>query len=253
MKPRKRFGQHFLTDPYLLQRFALAIGPKTNDHLVEIGPGQGALTDYLVGTSKKFDLIEIDRNLIPLLKNKYSTQATLHEADALSFDFGSLVTDKKLRLFGNLPYNISTPLLFHLFSNIDIILDMHFLLQKEVVDRLIAQPGQRNYGRLSVMSQFFCDAESVITVPPEAFDPPPRVMSAFVRLHPRANTLTVKSHQQLQAIVREAFNYRRKTLSNSLKQWITAEQLTQLGINPTRRPQELSVEDYIQISNSIEK
>jgi len=251
VKARKRFGQHFLNDPTILESFQRAIAPQSTNHLVEIGPGHGALTDYLVGMTKQLDLIEVDRDLIPVLQKKYGTQATIYEKDALFFDFRQLNQGEKLRIVGNLPYNISTPLLFHLFEQLDVIQDMHFLLQKEVVDRLVASPGEHNYGRLSVMSQFYCHAIFLRTVPPEAFVPPPKVQSAFVRLTPRAQPLKVNSLTQLQAVVREAFNHRRKTLSNSIKKWISAEALMALGIDPKKRPQTLSVEDYIRISNAI--
>lgn len=252
MKPRKRFGQHFLTDTYFLQSFSKAIAPQADDHLVEIGPGQGALTDYLVGSTQSFDLIEIDRDLVPLLQKKYGSQVTIYEGDVLNFDFRQLANNQQLRVVGNLPYNISTPLLFHLFDQLDVIQDMYFLLQKEVVDRLCAQPGDHEYGRLSVMSQFHCTANDLMTVPPEAFNPPPKVQSAFVQLLPREKPLQVNSLETLSTIVREAFNYRRKTLSNSLKRWISAEKLKTLNIDPKKRPQELSVEEYIKISNAME-
>lgn len=252
MKARKRFGQHFLNNPYYLEQFRTAIAAKTEDHIVEIGAGHGALTDYLAGESKQFDIIEIDRDLVPLLQKKYGHQATIHECDVLNFNFRQLNKTNKLRVVGNLPYNISTPLLFHLFEQLDVIQDMHFLLQKEVVDRLCAKVGTHDYGRLSVMTQFYCNAISLLTVPPEAFSPPPRVMSAFVRLIPHKQALTVNSQERFTSIVREAFNYRRKTLSNSLKRWITADKLTNLGIDPKKRPQELKVEEYIRISDAIE-
>ncbi|MCB1827104.1 MAG: 16S rRNA (adenine(1518)-N(6)/adenine(1519)-N(6))-dimethyltransferase RsmA [Coxiellaceae bacterium] len=251
MKARKRFGQHFLTDDYCLQSMATAIAPKTDDHLVEIGPGQGALTEYLTDQSKQLDLIELDRDLIPLLEKKFQNKVTIHQCDVLEFDLHQLYHDQKLRVVGNLPYNISTPLLFHLFSQLELIEDMHFLLQKEVVDRLVAKPGSKNYARLSVMSQFYCQATAIIEVPPTAFDPPPKVESTFVRLAPHKEPHKVNSHEQLEAIVREAFSYRRKTLSNSLKRWISADQLAALNIDPKRRPQELTVEEYIRISDAL--
>jgi len=251
MKARKRFGQHFLKDTFILQQFTAAVAPTPTDHLVEIGPGHGAFTDYLIDRSARLDLIEIDRDLIPLLKKKYHTHANLHQADVLDFDFHQLKGNQKMRLVGNLPYNISTPLLFHLFDQIDCIQDMHFLLQKEVVDRLIAKPGEHHYGRFSIMTQFYCHAEWLLMVPPEAFQPPPKVTSCFVRLVPRSNPLTLQSQTHFKNLVREVFNYRRKSLSNSLKKWMTAEQMEKLDINPKSRPQELSLEDYIRISNAL--
>lgn len=251
MKPRKRFGQHFLKDQQYLRNFAAAIAPQPNDHLVEIGPGRGALTDFLIGTTQQLDIIEIDRDLVPQLVKKYGDRATIHEADVLSVDFHRLANKEKLRVVGNLPYNISTPLLFHLFEQLDVIQDMHFLLQKEVVDRLSAKTGTHDYGRLSVMTQFYCQTYALNRVPPEAFDPPPKVESAFVRLVPHTSPLSVNSFEQFKSVVREAFNHRRKTLSNSLKGIITADAIQQLDIDPKKRPQELSVEEYIRISNSI--
>ena len=252
MKARKRFGQHFLNDKYILQRFFSIIAPRADDHLVEIGPGHGALTDYLMTSAQQIDVIEIDRDLVPLLEKKYGDRITIHQADALTVDFHQLSQQKKLRIIGNLPYNISTPLLFHLFKQIDVIQDMYFLLQKEVVDRLCAKPATHDYGRLSVMTQFYCTATALFTVPAKAFNPPPRVQSTFVRLIPHKDRFKVNSLSQFQSIVREAFNYRRKTLSNSLKRWTTAQHLQSLGIDPKKRPQELCVKDYIRISNSIE-
>ncbi len=251
MSARKRFGQHFLIDKQSLHYFRLAIRPHTNDHLIEIGPGLGALTDYLIGTTQNLQLIEIDRNLIPLLQQKYGHNATIYQADALRFDFKLLNHTKKIRIVGNLPYNISTPLLFHLFDYIDIIEDMHFLLQQEIVDRLCARPNTPHYGRLSVMTQLYCSAIKLITVPPTAFMPPPKVMSAFVRLIPHPKPWEVNSITQLKAIVGDAFNYRRKTLSNSLKRWINPQQLELLNIDPRKRAEQLSVEDYIRISNQV--
>lgn len=251
MKARKRFGQHFLKDPYILQSIKSAIAPHIDDHLVEIGPGHGALTDYLIGTAKRLDLIEIDRDLVPLLEKKYGDNVSTHECDVLTFDVRQLSGHDKLRIVGNLPYNISTPLLFHLFDQLDVIQDMYFLLQKEVVNRMTAKSGTHDYGRLSVMTQFYCRAMALLDVAPTAFDPPPKVMSTFMRLVPHEKPLAVKSVMQLQNIVREAFSYRRKTLSNSLKRWITADQLIALSIDPKRRPQELSVEEYIRISDVV--
>jgi len=252
MKARKRFGQHFLQDTRILQQMLIAIQPKQNDHLVEIGPGHGALTEYLIGKSSHFNLIEIDRDLIMILQEKFKEHATIFEGDVLNFDFKQLEGDA-LRIVGNLPYNISTPLLFHLFDSIDLIKDMHFLLQKEVVDRLTAKIGTNDYNRLSVMTQYYCDNDMLFTVGPEAFDPPPKVQSAFVRLQPKKRHTIAKDIKSFNRIVREAFTYRRKTLSNCLKKLITADQLKALDIDPSLRPQQLSVEDYIRISNLMDK
>lgn len=252
---RKRFGQHFLHDPYVLERITAAIYPKKIDTLVEIGPGRGALTDHLLAKCRKLILIEIDRDLLAFLKAKYKQKKNiiLYQKDALQFDFLALKRgDQFLRIVGNLPYDISTPLLFHLFSQIACIEDMHFMLQKEVVLRLTALVGTANYGRLSVMTQYFCDNTLLFTVPSNAFIPAPHVESAVVRLIPRRNpTLTVENLEHFGAIVKEAFSYRRKTASNALKKIISVNKWKTIGINPQLRPQELTVEDFIKISNEI--
>lgn len=251
---RKRFGQHFLQDPQTLQDIALAIAPNETDHMIEIGPGRGALTELLLPVVKQLDVIEIDRDLVTHLKQAYDNKKNLniHEADVLSFDFNTLTKDRhSLRIVGNLPYNISTPILFKLFSSLEIIQDMHFMLQKEVVERLTAKVGSRDYGRLSVMSQYFCENIKLFSIEPSAFSPPPKVDSAFIRMIPRrslqplANDLKTFSN-----VVREAFNYRRKTLSNCLKKIISNDDLIRLGIDPKKRPQELTVEDFVKISNN---
>ncbi len=251
--PRKRFGQHFLEDDSVLMNMHTAIHPNPEDHMVEIGPGRAALTQYLVSEVGDFEAVEIDRDLILPLRHLFAEHShfKLHQVDALSFDFRSLVKDeKKLRIVGNLPYNISTPLLFHLFDQLDVIQDMHFLLQKEVVDRLCAERNDSNYGRLSVMAQYFCSNLNLFEVGPEAFNPPPKVDSAFIRMVPHATPpYPAKNWDTLSLIVRTAFNLRRKTLGNSLKQLVPAAELEKIGIDPQRRPQELSVEEFVKISN----
>ncbi|QTS83585.1 Ribosomal RNA small subunit methyltransferase A [Coxiella endosymbiont of Amblyomma nuttalli] len=250
---KKRFGQYFLNDPYVLERIAAAIYPKNTDTLVEIGPGRGALTNHLLAKCGRLVLVEIDHDLLALLETKYKQQENviLYQRNALQFDFLVLKTDDQLlRMVGNLPYNISIPLLFHLFSQITCIKDMHFMLQKEVVLRLTALVGSTNYGRLSVMAQYFCDNTLLFTVPPDAFIPIPRVESAVVRLIPRRNpALTVKNLEHFSAIIKEAFSYRRKTISNALKKIININQWKTIDINGQLRPQELTVEDFIKISN----
>jgi 16S rRNA (adenine1518-N6/adenine1519-N6)-dimethyltransferase len=251
-QPRKRFGQHFLEDQSVLQEIVGCIHPKASDHLVEIGPGQAALTDYLVGHCEHLDAIEIDRDLIGPLEKRFEHSAfQIHQGDALDFDFTQLVrADEKLRVVGNLPYNISTPLLFHLFDQLNCIEDMHFLLQKEVVERLCAETNSEHYGRLSVMAQYYCQTFFLFEVGPEAFNPPPKVDSAVIRLMPHAQqTLIANDPKTLSLIVREAFNQRRKTLSNSLKRLLTTQELEELGINPKSRAQELSVAEFVAISN----
>lgn len=250
-QPRKRFGQHFLTDHSVLKNMLEALALNKADPVVEIGPGLGALTDYLLTQLTKLDVVELDRDLITLLHKKYDPQKlTVHEADALAFSYHTL--GKNLRVVGNLPYNISTPLLFKLFSEIEYIQDMHFMLQKEVVLRLTAEIGSEDYGRLSVMSQYFCENTYLFTVPATAFDPPPKVESAIVRLIPKKEqTLSEKQFALFSMVVKEAFNYRRKQLSNSLKRYIDVKTLTSLDIDPQTRPQDISVSDFIRISQTI--
>lgn len=254
--PRKRFGQHFLEDQSVLQEIVDSIDPKPTDHLVEIGPGLAALTQYLIDRAQTFDAVEIDRDLMVTLQKQFqhSPHFKLHQADALSFNFTSLVKAReKLRVVGNLPYNISTPLLFHLFTQLECIEDMHFLLQKEVVERLCAEPNSSHYGRLSVMAQYFCTNIRLFEVGPDAFNPPPKVDSALIRMVPHAIKFPAKKWDDLSLIVREAFNQRRKTLANSLKRLVPAAELRDLGIDPSSRAQELSVEDFVRIGNFYSK
>jgi 16S rRNA (adenine1518-N6/adenine1519-N6)-dimethyltransferase len=251
--PRKRFGQNFLQSNHVIEQIASLIAPQANDRIVEIGPGLGALTKMLLPQVTKFDAIEIDRDLIPELKKNCEGlgQLTVHEADALAFDFSSLAPEQlAFRLIGNLPYNISTPLIFHVLNYREYIQDMHFMLQKEVVDRMVAEPGNKQYGRLSVMTQYYCRAEKLLKVDPSAFFPPPKVDSAIVRLTPKTQ-LNATSDEQLSTLVKQAFQQRRKTLANNLKGMISTEQLTALDIDPKQRPEQLSVQDYVKISNEL--
>lgn len=252
--PRKRFGQHFLTDSHILQKLLSSIAPQPTDHMVEIGPGQGALTELLLPEVKQLDAIEIDRDLVKILEKQFSTHKNfvIHEADVLNFDFNSIKSDDQpLRIVGNLPYNISTPLLFKLFSYREIITDMFFMLQKEVVDRLTAPVGSHHYGRLSVMAQYFCKTIELFIVEAEAFSPPPKVESAVVCLIPQEQTHLANDLNTFTHIVREAFSYRRKTLRNCLKKYISSGLLESINIDPSKRPQELTVEDFVKISNMI--
>ncbi|MCH9644207.1 MAG: 16S rRNA (adenine(1518)-N(6)/adenine(1519)-N(6))-dimethyltransferase RsmA [Gammaproteobacteria bacterium] len=252
-RPRKRFGQHFLSDEFILQQMAKAIHPKPDQFLVEIGPGQGALTQHLVDQVAQLDAIEIDRDLVAWLTEHYKNKSQFHchQHDVLKFDFHSLKQQQKLRVIGNLPYNISSPLLFKLFDSIDLIEDMFFLLQQEVVDRLVATVGSANYNRLSVMSQYFCKATQLFEVKPTAFTPPPKVNSAFIRLQPVTRDIIANDFKKFSDLVRQAFCYRRKMIGNCLKKMLSQEQLTSLGIDPSLRPQELTVEDYIHLSNAL--
>lgn len=252
--PRKRFGQHFLRDQAVIDNIVMAIAPQPTDHLVEIGPGLGALTQQLLLHIDCLDVVELDRDLIPFLEKlpQANKQLIIHEADALRFDFAKLVKDNiPLRLVGNLPYNISTPLIFHLLKNTTVIRDMYFMLQKEVAERICALAGTDAYGRLSVMVQYFCHSEILFEVGAEAFNPPPKVDSAIIRLVPFATPPFIANNFKLFSdIVLNAFNHRRKTLRNSLKPLVSAEQLEQINIDPMLRAEDLSVEDYVRIANS---
>ena len=251
-RARKRFGQNFLSSPGVIANIVLAINPKPGDCMVEIGPGLAAMTVPLQAALGHMHVVEIDRDLIARLKQNYTPeQLTIHEGDALEFDFGSLA-EKDLRIVGNLPYNISTPILFHLSRFADKVKDMHFMLQKEVVDRMVAEPGGSEFGRLSVMLQYRYDMDRLFIVPPGAFVPAPKVDSAIVRMIPRpAAALTAKDEALFGDVVTAAFSQRRKMLRNTLKGIVTEAQLEALGIAPTARAETLPVDDYVRIANSL--
>jgi 16S rRNA (adenine1518-N6/adenine1519-N6)-dimethyltransferase len=249
--PRKRFGQNFLRDPAAIHRIALAVAPCEADHLVEIGPGEGALTQALLPGCRLLDAVEIDRDLAAFLERRFAGQPRfrLRNADALRFDFRALAEDgEKLRIVGNLPYNISTPLLFHLFEQADACLDLHFMLQKEVVDRLAAEPGSPDYGRLGIMARYHCRAEKLFEVYPESFHPRPKVVSAVVRLTPHAAPPVDADHGDLGRVVTAAFSQRRKTLRNSLKALFGDGELLELGIDPGARAENLGLEQYARLA-----
>lgn len=254
-KPRKRFGQNFLHDKMVIQRIVNSINPLPGDHIVEIGPGEGALTELVLNKIGNMDVVELDRDLIPLLKIRFVVQdgLSIHQADALKFDFCQLQkSNEKLRLIGNLPYNISTPLLFHLFEHSHCIADMHFMLQKEVVDRIVASPGDSAYGRLSIMLQYFCHAEYIFTVKPGAFRPPPKVDSAIVRLVPHEKPpVEIYNFEDFSKLVNFSFTQRRKTLRNILKGKLDSAGIEALGLDPSIRPERLSLHDFSNISNTI--
>jgi 16S rRNA (adenine1518-N6/adenine1519-N6)-dimethyltransferase len=254
-RPRKRFGQNFLRDPGVIHRIVSAIHPREEEHLVEIGPGQGALTAALVTSGCQLDVIELDRDLVPGLLVAFSIHPRfrLHSEDALRFDFASLAAgDERLRVVGNLPYNIATPLIFRLLENTAFIEDMHFMLQLEVVERLAAHPGNKDWGRLGIMAQYHCRVEHLFNVPPEAFRPPPRVQSAVVRLVPhREHPWPDCNRADLQAVVQAAFAQRRKTLRNNLKGLIEDSALAELGIDPSARAETLQLTQFIEIANAI--
>ena len=252
---RKRFGQNFLVDQQVIADIVNAVAPKRDDCVVEIGPGLGALTDPLLQRLDHLHVVEIDRDIVARLRPRYSPQKlTIHEGDALDFDFSSLLdgSDKKLHVVGNLPYNISTPLLFHLAGFAECVYDMHFMLQKEVVERMVAEPGTSDFGRLSVMLQYRFVMDQLLDVPPECFSPAPKVDSAVVRLIPRPlEELSARDEARFALVVSASFAQRRKMLRNNLKGILGDSGFAQLGIAPTARAEELSVADYIRIANSL--
>lgn len=251
-KARKRFGQNFLHDRQVIDRLVAAIAPKAGDNMVEIGPGQGALTAPLLEAVASLHAIELDRDLFAMLQTRFAGgKLDLYSADALRFDFAALAEGRPLRVVGNLPYNISTPLLFHLFGFRQHIADMHFMLQQEVVDRLAAEPGNKSWGRLGIMAQYYCRVEKLFTVPPGAFKPPPKVMSAIVRLTPEPPEVNADNPAFFADVVRASFAQRRKTLRNNLKALLPTEQLDKLQQDLTLRPEQLSVADYVRLSNRI--
>ena len=252
-RPRKRFGQHFLTDPGIIEAIVRSIAPTQADVVVEIGPGKGAITTALLARAGTLHAIELDRDLAASLRARYADKANLylHEADALRFDFSSL--GDSLRIVGNLPYNISTPLLFYLLGYRERILDMHFMLQKEVVDRMAATPGSRAYGRLSIMLGCHFEMEALFDVDQSAFDPPPAVTSAIVRLLPLpAGTYDIHNEARLSQLVATAFSQRRKTIRNSLRQVVDEARLRSVGIDPGLRPEAVSIAEYVQLANTLE-
>jgi 16S rRNA (adenine1518-N6/adenine1519-N6)-dimethyltransferase len=250
---RKRFGQNFLVDQGIIGAIVSAINPARTDSVVEIGPGLGAITVPLLERVDRLHVVEIDRDLIARLKKQHPAERlSIHEGDALAFDFASIGSD--LRLVGNLPYNISTPLLFHLASYGQQVRDMHFMLQKEVVERMVAEPGNADYGRLSVMLQYSFWLEWLIDVPPESFDPAPKVDSAVVRLIPKApELLNARDPARFSSLVQAAFAQRRKMLRNNLKGILDDAGFAALGIAPTLRPEDLEVGDYVRIANYLSK
>lgn len=249
--PRKRFGQNFLTDTAIIAQIIAEIAPRPQDRLVEIGPGLGALTRPLLQTLDRLHVVEIDRDIVARLQREFSSeQLTIHAADALKFDFFTL--GDQLRIVGNLPYNISTPLLFYLSQFSEHILDMHFMLQKEVVDRMVAAPSTPDYSRLSVMLQYRFDMEQVFDVPASAFRPMPKVESSIVRMNPRPRSqLTVLDHAMFAKIVTAAFSQRRKTLRNTLQHYLTTQDFSTLGIDSGLRAENLAVERFIAIANFL--
>jgi len=252
--PRKRLGQHFLRDRYVIQRIAEELMPRAGDTVVEIGPGEGALTRALLQRVTPLHAVELDRDLAATLRAEFAPERLIvHQADALNFDFRRLVAPgAKLQLVGNLPYNISTPLLFHLLEQLDAIHDMLFMLQKEVVDRMAAAPDTADYGRLSVMIQWRLRVEPLFDVPPQAFYPPPKVESTVVHLTPHAKPrIAVDDPNVFARVVQTAFAHRRKTLRNNLKGLVRAGVLESIGIDPNRRAETLSLEEFARVAAAL--
>ena len=246
-KPRKRFGQNFLVDNQVINQIISTIAPKKDDNIIEIGPGKGALTFPLAEYLEHLSVIEIDRDLITILEAQNNQKISIYNSDALAFDFNQFA--KKLRIVGNLPYNISSPLLFHLLSYKDNIIDMTFMLQKEVVERIVASPGSKSYGRLSVVMQAFFDAELMFIVPKDSFDPQPKIESAILYLKTKSIPL-VQNLKPLENIVKLAFSQRRKTLKNCLKSKLNQ---SQTKIDLSQRAEMLTLENFVTLMNDYEK
>ena len=248
VRARKRFGQHFLHDPLVIDRIVSLIQPRPGQHLVEIGPGRGALTDALLSAAGELDAVEIDRDLAAELRTRHAAHPgfRLHESDALAMDWTALARQRggPLRLVGNLPYNISTPLLFALLAHADALQDLHFMLQREVVDRIVAMPGSGEYGRLGVMLAPFVHAERLLDVGAGAFQPPPRVQSAVVRMRPHAQVPAWARRPEYARVVAAAFNQRRKQLRNALSALLDAAQISAAGVDPTARAETLSAAQF---------
>ncbi|MDO8958686.1 MAG: 16S rRNA (adenine(1518)-N(6)/adenine(1519)-N(6))-dimethyltransferase RsmA [Rhodocyclaceae bacterium] len=250
---RKRFGQNFLVSPGVIRKIIDAVAPRPGDTVVEIGPGLGALTEPLLERLDHLHVVEIDRDLIACLRERFPAERlTIHEGDALEFDFGALKSDGPLKIVGNLPYNISSPLLFHLAEYADLVSEMHFMLQKEVVDRMVAAPGG-DYGRLSVMLQYRYSMERLFIVPPGSFNPAPKVDSAVVRMIPRKVGAgeTALDETLFARLVQAAFSQRRKMLRNTLKEFGGESLLEAQGIAPTARAETLAVADFVRLANVL--
>ncbi len=253
---KKRFGQNFLTDHSIITQLIDCIHPDNSETIIEIGPGLGALTKPLLSKITQLHVIEIDRDIVSWMQREYAkpdyahNQLVMHNVDALKFDFASL--GNTLRVTGNLPYNISTPILFHLIKNLECIKDMHFMLQKEVVERMVAEPSTSAYGRLSVMLQYYLRMEYLITVPPEAFEPAPKVESAFVRCTPHTTLPFIANDTALFAkVVLAAFSQRRKTIRNTLKTFLNDDDFTKLNLDSRLRAENLSVSQFVMVTNYL--
>lgn len=248
-RARKRFGQNFLHDEHWIERIARTIDAKPGETVVEIGPGQAALTRKMIADAGHATAIEIDRDLAAWLKETFPETLTLIEADALKLDWNKVHPGKALRIVGNLPYNISSPLLFHLMTVADRVIDQHFMLQKEVVDRMVATPGSKVYGRLSVMLQYRYRMQKMFDVPPGAFTPAPKVTSSIVRMAPKkVDELLPVDLERFAVIVASAFNQRRKTLRNALAKLLTEEDIKKAGVDPALRAEALDVEAFVRLA-----
>ncbi len=255
-RARKRFGQNFLSDPGIIQRIIQSINPRQGDRIIEIGPGLGALTCPILKQIGEMDVIELDRDIIPKLQLNCGLDSKLHihNVDVLKFDFASLDQDQPLRIIGNLPYNISTPIIFHLVEYSSIIQDMFFMLQKEVVERLAARPDTSNYSRLSVMAQYYFKVTPLFLVPPESFQPVPKVDSAIVRLIPHKDKpVQVDNEEAFGKLVSQAFSQRRKTLRNVLRELCTADQIEAAGIDPASRAQSLTLQQFADLFSQLNR
>ena len=254
-KAKKRFGQNFLQDPHIIDRIVSAIAPTVDDNIIEIGPGLGALTSQLLPLCERMHAIELDRDIIPKLRVNCATlgELTIHETDVLKFDFNQLSqSGERLTVVGNLPYNISTPILFHILNYATIIDDMVFMVQKEVAERITAQPGNKDYGRLSIMLQYYCETQFLFIVPPESFTPAPKVDSAIIRLIPHKELPYRATDEKLFAkVVTQAFSQRRKTLRNTLKKMVTDDIWQTTNIDPTLRPENLSIKQFVCLANAL--
>ncbi len=255
-RPRKRFGQHFLHEKRVIERIVAAVAPQMDDRIVEIGPGLGALTEPLLDLCETLHVVELDRELANRLSaTHWARQGRLHvhRGDALRFDFRALADSSTgLRIVGNLPYNISTPLVFHLLDQLDVIRDIHVMLQKEVVDRVVASPGDHAYGRLGIMVQCRCTVEPLFEVGPGAFRPSPQVNSAVIRLEPRQTpAASLLDEKVFEDVVRQAFSQRRKAIRNPLKAYLTTADIQRAGVDPSARPETLGLAEYAALANAI--
>lgn len=248
---RKRFGQNFLTNRQIIDQIITFVNPQPGENLLEVGPGLGALTLPLLDRGKALQVVEIDRDLIAKLNSRALDGLIVHDADVLQVDWSDMANDRPLRIVGNLPYNVGTPLMLNLLAAAEHVQDIHVMLQKEVVDRLCATVGSRAFGRLSVMMQSGFTIEHLLAVPPDAFSPAPKVQSAVVRLLPNANRPNVKTCERLSNATRLAFANKRKTLRNNLKHLISAEELLAVGVDPTARAETLTVDQFLTLAEMI--